>query len=70
MALVLAIELLHDAPHGEVYTFSEYKAFLETAGFTLRKIVPFYYPVAVIKHFDLTVRNNILYDWLLIATKR
>jgi ubiquinone/menaquinone biosynthesis C-methylase UbiE len=34
MALVLALELLHDAPHGEVYTFSEYKDFLETAGFT------------------------------------
>jgi ubiquinone/menaquinone biosynthesis C-methylase UbiE len=33
MALVLALELLHDAPHGEVYTFSEYKDFLETAGF-------------------------------------
>lgn len=33
MALVLALELLHDAPSGEVYTFSEYKAFLETAGF-------------------------------------
>jgi hypothetical protein len=34
MALLLAIEFLHDAPHGEVYTFSEYKAFLETVGFT------------------------------------
>lgn len=34
MALVLALELLHDAPHGEVYTFSEYRDFLETAGFT------------------------------------
>ena len=33
MALVLALELLHDAPCGEVYTFSEYKAFLESAGF-------------------------------------
>jgi hypothetical protein len=33
MALVLALELLHDAPSGEVHTFSEYKAFLETAGF-------------------------------------
>jgi ubiquinone/menaquinone biosynthesis C-methylase UbiE len=34
MALLLAIEFLHDAPHGEVYTFSEYKAFLETVGLT------------------------------------
>jgi len=33
-ALTAALEILHDAPHGEVYTFSEYKAFLETAGFT------------------------------------
>jgi ubiquinone/menaquinone biosynthesis C-methylase UbiE len=33
MALLLAIEFLHDAPDGEVYTFSEYQAFLETAGF-------------------------------------
>ena len=34
MALLGAIELLHDAPDGEVYAFSEYKAFLETVGFT------------------------------------
>jgi C-methyltransferase len=34
MALVLALELLHDASHGEVYTLSEYKAFLENVGFT------------------------------------
>jgi SAM-dependent methyltransferase len=33
MALLLAVEFLHDAPRGEVYTFSEYKAFLEAAGF-------------------------------------
>jgi len=33
-ALFLAIEFLHDAPNGEVYTFSEYKAFLDTSGFT------------------------------------
>ena len=54
----------------KLYEKYELEDLLETAGFTLRKIVPFYYPVAVIKHFDLTVRNNILYDWLLIATKR
>ena len=54
----------------KLYAKYELEDLLETAGFTLRKIVPFYYPVAVIKHFDLTVRNNILYDWLLIATKR
>jgi SAM-dependent methyltransferase len=34
MALVGALELLHDAPHGELYTFSEYKVFLEKVGFT------------------------------------
>jgi ubiquinone/menaquinone biosynthesis C-methylase UbiE len=34
MALVLALEFLHDTPDGEVYTFSEYKGFLETVGFT------------------------------------
>jgi ubiquinone/menaquinone biosynthesis C-methylase UbiE len=33
MALLLAVEFLHDAPRGEVYTFTEYKGFLEAAGF-------------------------------------
>jgi hypothetical protein len=33
MALLLAVEFLHDAPRGEVYTFSEYKGFLQAAGF-------------------------------------
>jgi SAM-dependent methyltransferase len=33
MALLLAVEFLHDAPRGQVYTFSEYKGFLEAAGF-------------------------------------
>jgi SAM-dependent methyltransferase len=33
LALVMGLEILHDAPHGEVYTFSEYSVFLETAGF-------------------------------------
>jgi len=34
MALLMAVELLHDAPHGQVYTFSEYQAFLDASGFT------------------------------------
>ena len=34
MALLMAVELLHDAAQGEVYTFSEYKAFLDASGFT------------------------------------
>jgi 2-polyprenyl-3-methyl-5-hydroxy-6-metoxy-1,4-benzoquinol methylase len=34
MALLMAVELLHDAAQGEVYTFSEYKAFLDAAGFS------------------------------------
>ena len=34
LALVMGLEILHNAPHGEVYTFSEYRNFLETAGFT------------------------------------
>jgi SAM-dependent methyltransferase len=33
MALLLAVEFLHDAPRGEVYTYTEYKGFLEAAGF-------------------------------------
>ena len=33
MVLLLAVEFLHDAPRGEVYTFSECKGFLEAAGF-------------------------------------
>jgi len=33
-ALLVALEIFHDAPHGEVYTFSEYKGILETEGFT------------------------------------
>jgi len=32
-ALLLAVEFLHDAPEGEMYTYSEYKTFLEAAGF-------------------------------------
>ncbi len=62
-----------DAINGEMrqklYAKYELEDLLETTGFTLQKIVPFYYPVLVTKHFDLTVRKNILYDWLLIATK-
>ena len=53
----------------KLYTKYELEDLLETTGFTLRKIVPFFYPVAVIRHFDLIVNKNILYDWLLIATK-
>jgi len=34
MASLLALELLHDAPNGEVYTCSEYKTFLDASGFT------------------------------------
>jgi hypothetical protein len=34
MALLMAVDLLHDAAQGEVYTFSEYKAFLDASGFT------------------------------------
>jgi ubiquinone/menaquinone biosynthesis C-methylase UbiE len=34
IASLLAVEMLHDAPEGEVYTFMEYKAFLDTSGFT------------------------------------
>ncbi len=34
LPLLLAVELLHDAPRGEVYTFSEYQAFLDRIGFT------------------------------------
>lgn len=41
MALLLAVEFLHNAPRGEVYTFSEYKAFLQAAGF-----------VAITRHSD------------------
>jgi len=33
-ALLMAVELLHDSVNGEVYTFSEYKTFLEASGFT------------------------------------
>jgi 2-polyprenyl-3-methyl-5-hydroxy-6-metoxy-1,4-benzoquinol methylase len=33
-ALLLAVELLHDAPDGEVYAFSDYKTFLEASDFT------------------------------------
>jgi ubiquinone/menaquinone biosynthesis C-methylase UbiE len=33
MALLLAVEFLHDAPRGEVYTFTEYRGFLQAAGF-------------------------------------
>ena len=62
-----------DAQNGgmrqKLYAKYELEDLLETTGFRLQKIVPFYYPVAVIKHFNLTVRKNILYDWLLIATK-
>lgn len=32
-ALVAALELLHDAPNGQIYTFAEYRRFLEQAGF-------------------------------------
>ena len=53
----------------KLYAKYELEDLLETTGFRLQKIVPFYYPVSVIKHFDLIVRKNILYDWLLIATK-
>jgi SAM-dependent methyltransferase len=41
MALLLAVEFLHDAPRGEVYSFSDYTGFLESAGF-----------VGVTKHSD------------------
>ena len=62
-----------DAEYGvirqKLYAKYELEDLLETTGFTLRKIVPFYYPLSVIKYFDLTVRKNLLYDWLLIATK-
>jgi ubiquinone/menaquinone biosynthesis C-methylase UbiE len=62
-----------DANNGEMRQklFAKYELedLLETTGFTLHTIVPFCYPVSVIKHFDLTVRKNILYDWLLIAKK-
>ena len=53
----------------KLYAKYELEDLMQTTGFRLQKIVPFYYPVSVIKHFDLTVRKNILYDWLLIATK-
>ena len=53
----------------KLYAKYELEDLLETTGFTLRKIAPFYYPVSVIKHFDLIVRKSILYDWLLLATK-
>ncbi len=53
----------------KLYAKYELEDLLETTGFTLRKIAPFYYPISVIKHFDLIVRKNILYDWLLLATK-
>ena len=53
----------------KLYAKYELEDLLATTGFMLKKIVPFYYPVSVIQHFDLTVRKNILYDWLLIATK-
>lgn len=33
MALLMAIELVHDAADSEVYTFAEYKAFLDASGF-------------------------------------
>jgi ubiquinone/menaquinone biosynthesis C-methylase UbiE len=33
-ALLAALELFHDAPHSQVYTFSEYEAFVKEAGFT------------------------------------
>ena len=62
-----------DTQNGEMrqklYAKYELEDLMETTGFTLQRIVPFYYPVSVIKHFDLTVRKSILYDWLLIATK-
>ena len=62
-----------DTQNGEMrqklYARYELEDLLETTGLTLQKIVPFYYAVSVIKHFDLTVRKNILYDWLLMATK-
>ena len=62
-----------DANNGEMrqklYAKYELEDLLETTGFTLQKIVPFYYPVSVIRHFDLMTRKNILYDWLLMATK-
>ncbi len=62
-----------DAKNGgmrqKLYAKYELEDLLETTGFTLKKIVPFCYPVAVIKHFDLAVRKKNLYDWLLIATK-
>ncbi len=62
-----------DAKNGvmrqKLYAQYELEDLLETTGFMQQKIVPFYYPVAVIEHFNLTVRKNILYDWLLIALK-
>ena len=62
-----------DTKNGEMrqklYAKYELEDLLETTGFTLQKIVPFYYPVSVIRHFDLMTRKNILYDWLLMATK-
>ncbi len=62
-----------EAKNGEMrqklYAKYELEDLAETTGFTLKKIVPFYYPVEVIQHFDLIIRNNILYDWLLIASK-
>ncbi len=62
-----------DTRNGEMrqklYAKYELEDLLEATGFRRQKIIPFYYPVSVIKHFDLTVRKNILYDWLLMATK-
>ncbi len=62
-----------DTRNGEMrqklYAKYELEDLLEATGFRRQKIIPFYYPVSVIKHFDLTVRRNILYDWLLMATK-
>jgi ubiquinone/menaquinone biosynthesis C-methylase UbiE len=34
IATLLAVEMLHDAAAGQVYTFPEYKAFLDASGFT------------------------------------
>ena len=63
------IDAKNGAMRQKLFAKYELEDLLQTAGFILQKIVPFYYPVAVIKRFDLTVRKNILYDWLLIATK-
>jgi hypothetical protein len=34
IATLLAVEMLHDAAAGKVYTFPEYKAFLDGSGFS------------------------------------